>query len=237
MLCHLETGVWSYLDEPEEHRINRLYMPKWVSYPHASEALARMEHLLRYPACSRMPSMLLYGDSDIGKTMIVAKFVRDHPNICNQFGEVDIRKILRLQMPPKPSDRRLYAQIIEGLDGQTPFARRRFDLEILRLRLLHRKPPRVMIIDEIHHLLASTVREQRQLLNQLKFLSNELRMSIVAVGTTEALFVMQADPQNGRASSPSHYRDGKRAQGYGTSWSASAEFCRCTNPWPSANRT
>ena len=195
MLSHLETGVWSYLDEPEERRINRLYMPKWVSYPHASEALARMEHLLRYPACGRMPSMLLYGDSDIGKTMIVEKFVRDHPNICNQFGEVDSRDILRLQMPPKPSDRRLYAQIIEGLDGQTPFARRGFDLEILCLRLLHRKPPRVMIIDEIHHLLAGTVREQRQLLNQLKFLSNELRMSVVAVGTTDAMFAMQADPQ------------------------------------------
>jgi hypothetical protein len=30
-----------------------------------------------------MPSMPLYGDSDIGKTMIVDKFVRDHPDICN----------------------------------------------------------------------------------------------------------------------------------------------------------
>ena len=52
-----------------------------------------------------------------------------------------------------------------------------------------------MIIDEIHHLLAGTVREQRPLLNQLKFLSSELRMSIAVVGTTEALFALQADPQ------------------------------------------
>ena len=36
-------------------------MPKWVSYEGASEALARMEHLLRHPPCGRMPSMLLYG--------------------------------------------------------------------------------------------------------------------------------------------------------------------------------
>ena len=54
-----------------------------------------------------MPSMLLYCDSDIGKTMIVDKFVRDHPNICNQFGEVEARKVLRLQMPSKPNDGRL----------------------------------------------------------------------------------------------------------------------------------
>ena len=63
---HLHTGVWSFLDESQEDRITRLYMPKWVSYAGASEALARMEHLLRHPPCGRMPSMLLYGDSDSG---------------------------------------------------------------------------------------------------------------------------------------------------------------------------
>jgi predicted ATPase len=75
-LEHLHTGVWSFLDEAQEHRITRLYMPKRVAYERGNEALARMEHLLRHPPCSRMPSMLLYGDSDIGKTMIVDKFVR-----------------------------------------------------------------------------------------------------------------------------------------------------------------
>jgi hypothetical protein len=52
-----------------------------------------------------------------------------------------------------------------------------------------------MIVDQVHHLLAGTVREQRQSLNQLKFLSNELRMPVIAHGTSEALYAMQADPQ------------------------------------------
>ena len=189
---HLHTGVWSFLDESQEERITRLYMPKRVSYAGASEALARMENLLRYPACGRM---LLYGDSDIGKTMIVYKFVPDHPNICNQFGEVEARKVLRLQMPSKPNDGRLYAQIIDGLGHKAPDTRRGTDLEILALRLLYQNPPRLMIVDEVHHLLAGSVREQRQSLNQLKFLSNELRMPVVALGTSEALYAMQADPK------------------------------------------
>ena len=63
-----------------------------------------MGHLLRHPPCGRMPSILLYGDSDIGKTMIIDKFVRDHPNICNEFGEVEAPKFLRLQMPSKPNE-------------------------------------------------------------------------------------------------------------------------------------
>jgi GTPase SAR1 family protein len=35
--------------------------------------------MLKHPPSGRMPCMLLYGDSNIGKTMIVEKFVRDHP--------------------------------------------------------------------------------------------------------------------------------------------------------------
>ena len=121
--------------------------------------------------------------------------MRDHPNICNQFGEVEARKVLRLQMPSKPNDSKLYPQIIDGLGHAAPFSSRGMDLEILGLRLLHRHPPRMMIVDEVHHLLAGTGREQRQSLNQLKFLSNELRMPVVALGTSEALYAMQADSQ------------------------------------------
>jgi hypothetical protein len=194
-LDHLHTGVWSFLDESREDRITRLYAPKWVPYERGNEALARMEHLMRHPPSGRMPCMLLHGDSNIGKTMIVEKFVREHPNACNEFGEVDVRRVLRLQMPAKPNDGKFYAQIIDGLGGQAPYSRRGPDLEILGLRLLHRQPPRLMIVDEVHHLLAGSVREQRQALNQLKFLSNELRMSVVALGTTEALYAMQTDPQ------------------------------------------
>ena len=98
-------------------------------------------------------------------------------------------------MRSKPNDGRLYAQIIEGLGHQAPYTRRGTDLEILGLRLLHRRPPRMLIVDEVHHLLAGTVREQRQSLNQLKLLSNELRMPVIALGTSEALYTMQADPQ------------------------------------------
>lgn len=114
-LDHLHTGVWSFLDCSVDERISRLYAPKWVGHARGNEALACMEHLITHPPSGRMPCMLLHGDSNIGKTMIVEKFIRDHPNICNEFNEVDVRKTVRLQMPANPSDNKLYAQIIEGL--------------------------------------------------------------------------------------------------------------------------
>jgi hypothetical protein len=194
-LNHLHTGVWSFLEDSTEERVTRLYSPKWVAYARGNEALARMGHLLNHPPSGRMPCMLLHGDSNIGKTMIVEKFLRDNPNVCNDLNEVEVRRCVHLQMPAKPSDDKLYAQIVEGLGIQAPINRRGVDMELLGLRLLHRQPPKMMIIDEVHHLLAGTVREQRQLLNQLKFISNELRIPIVALGTNEALYAMQTDPQ------------------------------------------
>ena len=54
------------------------------------------------------------------------------------------------------------------------------------------------MIDEIQHLLLCNAREQRAVLNALKFLANQLRVSIVAAGTHEALHVMRYDPQIAR---------------------------------------
>src|SRR5450631_114551 len=50
-------------------------------------------------------------------------------------------------------------------------------------------------IEEVHHLLAGSHREQRRALNLLKFLTNELKIVIVAVGTSDAFHALQTDVQ------------------------------------------
>ena len=44
----------------------------------------------------------------------------------------------------------------------------------------------MLIIDEIHSMLAGTFREQRIFLNSIRFLANDLRIPLVCVGTHEA---------------------------------------------------
>lgn len=55
--------------------------------------------------------------------------------------------------------------------------------------------PSMLIVDEVHHLLAGTYREQRASLNLLKFLANDLRASMVLVGTRDAVIALQTDSQ------------------------------------------
>jgi hypothetical protein len=54
---------------------------------------------------------------------------------------------------------------------------------------------KVLIIDEIQHVLAGPLLRQRAFLNVIQHLGNELQLPIVAVGTQDAFNAIQTDPQ------------------------------------------
>ena len=65
-------------------------------------------------------------------------------------------------------------------------------------------------MDEVHQLLAGSHREQRLSLNRIKSVANELRISIVAVGTGDARHAIDADDQIRRRFDPfalPHWRE------------------------------
>ena len=81
------------------------------------------------------------------------------------------------------------------LGGNVRPTARFYELEHAAISLLTHANPRILIIDEIQHLLSCSAREQRAALNMVKFLSNDRRISVVAAGTHEAPHVMRFDPQ------------------------------------------
>jgi hypothetical protein len=56
----------------------------------------------------------------------------------------------------------------------------------------------ILLLDEIHNILAGTFREQRTILNVLRYLSNELRISLVCFGVNEAREAISGDVQLAR---------------------------------------
>lgn len=66
------------------------------------------------------------------------------------------------------------------------------------LALIHAQ---VLVIDEVHQLLAGSAREQRLSLNLIKSISNDLRISIVAVGTGDG-HAIETDSQIRRRFDP-----------------------------------
>jgi Cdc6-like AAA superfamily ATPase len=166
---------------------------RWVRYPVGDAGIRRLQELLATPARVRMPCMLIYGVSGAGKSMLLEKFQRDHTQICERRS--GRRLIVSTQLPPVPLLRSLYAEIIRSMNGDFTSGTRLHQLECTAVDMLAHASPRMLLIDEIQHLLSCSSREQRAALNAIKYLANKLRVSIVAAGTHEALHVMRSDPQ------------------------------------------
>lgn len=69
------------------------------------------------------------------------------------------------------------------------------ELESLALQILRVTAVRMLVIDELHNILAGSGAMQREFLNLLRFLGNELRIPIVGVGTRDAYRAIRSDDQ------------------------------------------
>lgn len=100
-----------------------------------------------------------------------------------------------MQMPATPDQHRFYAALLFELGAPHSATASLSTLERLARDLLRRIAPRMLIVDEVHHLLAGGHREQRASLNLLKCLANDLKLTVVVVGTSDALLVLETDAQ------------------------------------------
>jgi len=78
--------------------------------------------------------MRLYGDSGMGKTMILEKMERQHPSTLDERRQIKMRPVLTVQMPPSPDERRFYTRILEILGA--PYSIRE-QLGALEGRVIH----------------------------------------------------------------------------------------------------
>jgi hypothetical protein len=178
-----------------EERIHRIRADRWISYPRAEAALAKLETLMSFPERARMPNLLLVGESGMGKTMIIEKFTRDHPaSFDDTTGRLHM-PVVAVQMVSGPDETRFYRRILAAIGAPEPPRATLAVLESLALRLLSELRPGLLVIDEIHSLQAGTIREQARFLNMLRFLGNELRVPLVCVGTTQARNALRTDDQ------------------------------------------
>ena len=163
-------------DLPAQERIERIRADLWIDYPRAREALARLDELLLFPKRARMPNLLIFGASGMGKTMIIEKFARAHSPVLDPVSGIRIRPVIVVQMIPSPDEGRFYHRLLAVIGAPPPSRATLGQLETQVLRLLKEIDPRVLVIDEVQNLLAGTNREQRRMLNLLRFLGNELRI-------------------------------------------------------------
>jgi len=192
---HLIDSVREIALKDDVSRIKFINNNRWIKYPQAEKIIDRLEELLVYPKISRMPNMLIIGETNNGKTILVNKFYKTHqPFVDEKTDKLNI-PVLYFQAPPIPDEKRFYHTILDALNVPYRYNDKIEQKENQARNVLEHAKTKMIIIDEIHNILAGNLSKQRAFLNVIKYLANELQIVIVAVGIKEALNAMNTDPQ------------------------------------------
>lgn len=170
--------------------------PRWLNYPAANKTIDHLQALLQKPQQPRMPSLLIVGESNNGKTTLIKRFM----DLCGK-GYIDdnvdsIKPVIIAESPPTADEKSLYLSILQQFFAPhrttDPVSKLRYQV----LHMFRSCKVRMLIIDEFHSLLSGSATKQREVMNAIKFLCNELAIPVVGVGTREAVRVLHTDAQH-----------------------------------------
>ncbi|MFA6193005.1 MAG: TniB family NTP-binding protein [Sulfurimonas sp.] len=198
---HIHEDFKYLMNLGKEDRVKSLHAPLWINYPKTTEIIQLLKQIIDRPKKPRTQNLLIIGESNIGKTSIAIEFVKlfKSSTIEDEDGmSIIMRPVLLAQAPSKADEKGLYISILETF--WTPF---HSSDTIAKLRnqtmyLMRECNVKMLIIDEIHHLLSGTPVQQRTVMNALKSLGNELMIPIVGIGIKNASLILSSSPELAR---------------------------------------
>jgi len=112
---HLAQSATTLLSRSDSDRIAAIREERWITYPRARDTLELLDELLARPRTTRMPSLAIYADSGMGKTMLMERFRRAHPAIYDRGDRRLVSPVLALQMASHATERRFYGQLLTAM--------------------------------------------------------------------------------------------------------------------------
>ena len=196
-LLHLHPSVRTLARDDDAVRLQAIKSQRWITHHPAARVLDDINDLFHQEAGDRMRNLLLLAESGMGKTMLLNKFARDKAMPFDREVGVQPRPVMLMRMPEEPSEEAFYVQLMKAIGAPVliPNRRHRISTRETAFRLLREIGTRMLMIDEINNVLVGGPRQQRYFLQMLRFLSNELRVTLVCAGVPEARFALLADPQ------------------------------------------
>lgn len=195
-LDHLHPDYQVVAMQDTSDRLLYLSKERWIGYTRAQHILTRLEKLfVEEPQKIRPQNLLIVGPSNNGKTMIAQKFCRQHQQHNSADSNHEIIPVLMVQMPAEATIGRLYNAILMALGTPVGFYGRHDVREARIIQLMQDVRLQMLMIDEIHNLLGASAKRQREVLNVLRYLGNQLRIPIVCLGIRDAYLAIRTDDQ------------------------------------------
>lgn len=194
-LAHLDEKAQQKLLLTDSERIQTIRVGTWVGIEQVKDVVDRLEDMLSMPEVTRPPCMLVVGPAFSGKTSIAEHFVAMHPPDLNPDNETTVAPVVMIDAPPKPDLSDFYSRILDRLMAAYKPTASSHEKYAQVKRLFRELGVKMLIIDEIHHLIAGSLNRQREFRNSIKSLSNETKVSLVVLGIEEARTAIYSDEQ------------------------------------------
>src|SRR5690554_3818571 len=192
---HLSPKFREIAAQSNEQRIEFLKEKRWINYPVADRIISILNETMNHPKQARMPSLLLIGDSNNGKTSLLERFCRLHGQsyTCEE-SELLVKPVVVIELST-PNVRDLYFTILQEFwapihPNEVLSTSRR-----AAINLMMQHKTKMLVIDEFHTLLNGTPLARSEMLAEMKRLSNTLRIPIVGCGIHTAPKIISEDAQ------------------------------------------
>src|SRR2546423_13841245 len=137
-----------------EERIAKIHGGRWIRYARAEQIAEKLDELLLLPKTHRMPNLLIVGETNNGKTALVRRFVHQHLPTHGDYRTLSCIPVIAVQTPPVPDERRFHQAILTQIFQPFRPSHSAGQLQHEVLRVLTTVKVRMLVIDEIHHVLA-----------------------------------------------------------------------------------
>ena len=187
-----------YLEMSDEERIYFIQKDKWIDYPLANKVLLKMQDIFNAPKSIRSRGMLLYGDSNNGKTAILKKFYRNFSKdeYIDEDGDlIHLMPILYVISESSSDESVMFSKILSAMNvpvNHKEKVTKKKEEVIYNLGIMKTK---LIIIDEIQNVLQGPYNKMTQLITSLKTLNNTTAIPIILAGTQDAMSAISIDNQ------------------------------------------
>ena len=182
----------SALDLPVEERLAVIDKDIYIPHPKAEHILDSIDRLLSRPTNGRL-GMLISGPSGSGKSTLFKVFTKKHPRV--RLTDYDNIPVLRVETPEVPGGRRFLGAMLEAF-GLDDYDKTGFETRKIRVKKeLEGCKVKLVLVDEIHNLLAGSAKLKEETCNLLKNLTNTFNLPMVLAGTERAEHVFRYDAQ------------------------------------------
>ena len=187
-----------YLEMSDEERIYFIQKDKWIDYPLANKVLLKMQDILLKKKSIRSRGMLLYGDSNNGKTAILKKFYRNFSKdeYIDEDGDlIHLMPIVYVISESSSDESIMFSKILSAMNvpvNHKEKVTKKKEEVIYNLGIMKTK---LIIIDEIQNVLQGPYNKMTQLITSLKTLNNTTAIPIILAGTQDAMSAISIDNQ------------------------------------------